>query len=426
MIRATALTDCNNFYASCERVFNPGLNGVPVVVLSNNDGNVVARSEEAKALGIEMGAPAHDLKGFFLNKGVHVFSSNYALYADMSWRVMATLSHFTPSLEVYSIDEAFLACAPKTGQSLTDYGQVIRQTVKQWTGIPVGIGMGPTKTLSKLANKTAKKTPELQGVCDLSTLDLDALLEATDTEKIWGIGPKKAALLKRYGIENARQLRDADDRFIQKYLTVTGYRTVLELRGIPCIAFHEPTPQRKTVMCSRAFGCPVMTLKELSESVSMHASRAGEKLRKAGLAAGRIEVMIGTNPFREDQPQYGGSAGVRLGVATNYTPHLVKAALSVLGRLYREGYTYHRAGVLVSRLEKQDEVQLPLFSAVPDLERERTTMDAIDTLNREMGRETIRLASSGLVRSWEMRQEHLSPPYTTDWDSLPKAEIEGL
>jgi DNA polymerase V len=297
--------------------------------------------------------------------------------------------------------------------------------VKQWTGIPVGIGIAPTKTLAKLANKIAKKTPGLDGALDLSTVDLDAILEATETEKIWGIGPARAQTLRDHGIENARQLRDAEDRFVKKYLTVVGYRTVLELRGIPCIRFEEPTPARKTFCCSQSFGKPVETLQELKEAVAFHAARAGEKLRKAGLAAGHIDVFIGTNGFREDEPRYSGSRGVRLGVATNYTPHLTAAAHRLVEQLYRPGYRYHRAGVFVSRIEKQDEVQLPLLSAVPDLELEQERMEAIDRINRELGSDTLRLAATGLVRSWEMRREHLSQPYTTDWDAIPTAEVDS-
>jgi DNA polymerase V len=274
------LVDGNNFYCSCERVFDAELAGRPMVVLSNNDGNVVARSEEAKALGIPMGAPAHECQKLFEEKGVSVFSSNYALYADMSHRMMETLSRFTPNLEIYSVDEAFLACAPQSGQTLTDYAQEIRLTVRQWVGIPVGVGMGSTKTLSKLANKCAKKEASFNGVLDLSTINLESLLEATECEKIWGIGPARAEKLKLYGIKNARQLRDMDDGAARKLLSVVGYRTVLELRGVPCIEFSNPTPARKTFICSRAFGRVVESQSELKEAVAMHCDRAGEKLRR--------------------------------------------------------------------------------------------------------------------------------------------------
>jgi DNA polymerase V len=418
-----ALVDVNNFYANCERVFDPALAGKPIVVLSNNDGNVIARSDEAKALGVEMGAPIHECRKLCQENGVTVFSSNYPLYADMSWRVMKTLSRFTPKLEVYSIDEAFLDCRPRDGQTCLDYAREVRETVRRWTGLPVGVGIGPTKTLAKLANRTAKKNPETQGAVDLDGLDLDALLEATETEKVWGIGPKRAEKLKGYGIENARQLRDADDRFVMKVLTVMGYRTVLELRGIPCVTFSEPTPARKTFLCSQSFGRPVEKREELEEAVCYHAARAGEKLRKAGLAAGYIEVFINTSAF-SGKPGYSGSRGVRLGVATSYTPHLCAAARELLARIYRPGFPYHRAGVSVGRLEKQSEIQLPLLSALPDLEREQATMEVMDGINRERGKDTVRIAATGLVRSWEMRREFLSPPYTTDWDHLPVAEVD--
>lgn len=419
-----ALADCDAFYCSAEGVFNPKLAGVPTVCLSNNDGNVIARSPEAKKLGIEMGAPAHECERLFREKGVQVFSSNYPLYSDMSWRVMGTLAQFTDDLQVYSIDEAFFACRPDAGQSLTDYAQRVRGTVKRWTGIPIGVGVGSTKTLAKLANKAAKKAPKHEGVLDLSTLDLEALLEDTECGKIWNIGPARAEALKRCGVENARQLRDMDDGAARKLLSVVGYRTVLELRGIPCIEFTDAPPERRSFICSRAFGRPVESLGELKEAVALHASRAGEKLRREGLAAGHIEVWVSTNSFRPDEPSYSGSRGVRLGVATAYTPHLVAAATRLVERLYRDGYRYHRAGVTVSRIERQGEQQLPLLSAVPDLEREQAAMEAVDNLNRSKGRETVRVAASGWVRSWEMRREHLSPEWTTSWEALPSAEVD--
>jgi DNA polymerase V len=397
-------------------VFDAELAGRPVVVLSNNDGNIIARSPEAKEIGVEMGAPAHELKDFFREKGVHVFSSNYSLYADMSWRVMGTLAQFSDDLQVYSIDEAFFRCRPTERESLTEYGHRVRRTVKRWTGIPIGVGIGATKTLAKLGNKAAKKDSKYDGVLDLATLDLDALLDDTLCEKIWGIGPARAQKLKKCGIENARQLRDMDDGAAKKLLGVLGLRTCYELRGIPCIEFTNPTPARKTFICSRAFGRPVESLKELKEAISMHAARAGEKLRRDDLAAGYIEVFVSTNPFGQG-PMYSASRGVRLGVATSFTPHLILAAEKLVERIYKTGFKYHKSGVVVSRIERQGEQQLPLFSAVPDLEREAAEMEARDR-NKRAGGDT------GLVPSWEMRREHLSPAWTTDWDTLPEAVVD--
>jgi DNA polymerase V len=369
-----------------------------------------------------MGAAAHMSRGLFREKGVTVRSSNYPLYGDMSRRVMWTLAGFTPRLEVYSIDEAFLTCRPEGGQTLTEYGGEIRETVRRWTDLPVGVGIGPTKTLAKLANRAAKKEPGLNGVLDLDTLDLDELLEATELEKIWGIGPRRAETLKRYGVHNARQLRDADDGFVMKVLTVVGYRTVLELRGIPCIESNHDSPSR-TFLCSQSFGRPVEKLEELKEAVALHAARAGEKLRREGLSAGYIEVFIRTSRYGKG-PMHSARRGRRLGVATANVPHLCSAAHEILKRIYRPGIPYHHAGVSVGRLEKRDEIQLPLLSALPDLEREQAILEARGGMDEGADPAVLSLGSTRPARSWEMRQEFLSPPYTTDWGHLPTAEAD--
>jgi DNA polymerase V len=396
-----------------------------VVVLSNFDGCVVARSEEAKALGIEMGTPVFEQEEFFRRHGVAIFSSNYALYADMSRRVMETLSRFTPRMEVYSIDESFLALDGMEAPERSGHARSIRSTVRQWTGIPVSVGIGPTKTLAKLANSTVKKTPGMEGVFDLGECpSVEEMLERTDVEKVWGIGPERAALLRRNGIETALHLRDAPDRWVQKHLTVVGFRTVLELRGIPCLPLEAAPPPRKTVTCSRSFGRTVERLAELREAVAFHVSRAAEKLRAEGLAASRLEVFIHTSQF-SDAPRYAASHTVRLALATHYTPRLVAAAHRVLERIYRPGYAYKRAGITLTHLVPEAQIQLSLFESREGADKERRAMAAVDAINRKMGGETVRLASSGFRRGWSMRQERRSNRCSTHWEEILKVETDG-
>jgi DNA polymerase V len=419
-----ALVDGNNFYVSCERVFNARLHGKPVVVLSNNDGCVVARSEEAKALGIGMGNPAFQCEAIFKKHNIQIFSSNYALYANMSHRVVEVLSQFAPRLEVYSIDEAFLELPDFS--NLTAYARGIRKTVHQWTGIPVGIGIGPTKTLAKVANRVAKKTPRLKGVFDLATCpSLADLLGTFPVENVWGIGPERTAFLNRHGIETALQLRDASDQWIKKHLTMTGLRTVLELRGISCIPLEEAPPPKKSVTCSRSFGRSVTSQVELREALALYVSRAAEKLRKGGLAAGVVQVFIQTSRFRDGH--YSNSGTARPSIATNFTPELVTIAHHILDQIYRPGLAYVKAGVIYTELSSARQVQLSLFDAPEVLEKRRSLMTAMDALNQKLGKHSIHVASMGTRRGWMMRQEKKSPAYTTQWEELftiPMPEVK--
>jgi DNA polymerase V len=417
-----ALADCNNFYVSCERAFNPALIGKPVVVLSNNDGCAVSRSEEAKALGVGMGVPAFQLKEFIEKKGLIALSSNYPLYADMSHRVMATLSRFTSALQVYSVDEAFFSL---DGHPLspTDYAREIRSTVKRWTGIPVSVGIGPTKTLAKLANRTAKTSPDYEGVFDFAACpDPDELLGRIDAVKIWGVGPRLAASLRRHKIETALSLRDADERWIKRRFSSAAYQTVMELRGIPCLPLQPTAPTRKSAVCTRSFGRPVEKLEELKEAVSCYVSLAAQKVRAQGLAARKMEVFIQANP-RHEGPSYSASIGFRLGVATGYTPRLVSQALALLERIYKPGFAYVRAGVVFSDLVSEKSVQLSLFESPEDVAKERELMKTVDAINRRLGREKVFLASSGVGRGWKMKQERLSRRYTTRWDELLTVDV---
>jgi DNA polymerase V len=412
-----ALIDCNNFYVSCERLFQPALLGKPVVVLSNNDGCVIARSDEAKALGIPMGLPAFKLADLVKEHPIEVYSSNYTLYGDVSARVMTTLTQWTPDVEVYSIDEAFLQCSPLPPDALTMYGQSIRATIQQWTGIPVSIGIGPTKTLAKLANRRAKRSPEAQGVVALtSSAQIEATLTQTPIEDIWGIGPGYSRRLKNHEIRTALQLRDVDDRWVRQEFGIVGLRLVWELRGISCLPLERCPPPKQSLMVSRSFGRPITTLIEMREAVATYTTRAAEKLRRNYVAAGVLTVFLMTSRFT-DEPQYSNSITLPLPVATQDTAELIQYAFQGIEQLFREGYRYQKAGVILTALVPVSQVQAHLFDGL-DRERSKRLMAAIDTINKEWGSSTIRYAAVGLRPAWMMRCARRSPRYTTRWEEL--------
>lgn len=415
-----ALVDCNNFYASCERVFNPRLVGRPVAVLSNNDGCVIARSEEVKRLGIPMGAPAHEHKEVFRRNGVVVLSSNYALYGDMSARVMETLRPNVPAMEVYSIDEAFLALEGWQG---VEFARELRARVRQWTGIPVSIGIGPTKTLAKIANRLAKKTPELGGVLDLGMVrDLDETLSGIPCGDIWGIGKRLALRLEGWGVRTALDLKQANPARVRKSLGVVGERIQRELQGVSCLALEELPAPRKGIASAKSFGRPVETLVELEEALATYTARAAEKLRSGRLLAGCLHVFVSTNPFSHQRPQYHAGAQVSLGVPTNHTPHLIDAALGLLRGLYRPAHHYKKTGVFVTELVGEGTRQPDLFEDAEEIARRRSVDALVDGLNRRLGRNAIRYASMGLDAKWAMRQGNRSKRFTTSWDELPVAK----
>ncbi len=357
-----ALVDCNNFYASCERVFNPKLEGRPIVVLSNNDGCVVARSNEAKALGIGMGVPAFEVEESMRKNNVEVFSSNYTLYADMSSRVMETLSIFTPDIEIYSIDEAFLNL-DGFNCSLTDYGRKIWRTVKQWTGMPVTVGIARTKTLAKIANRTAKKSAKANGVLDLTdSAYLNKVLAETPVEKVWTVGIKTALKLKGAGIKTALALRDVDVSWVRQKFGVVGVRTVYELRGISCYPLEQNPPVKKSITVSRMFGKPVESIKELKEAIANYASRAGKKLRVQGLAAGVMTVYVTTSRFIENR--YFKSHTVEFAVATSNTIELIRNACRSIDRLYRKGCAFKKCGIIFNGIVPENQIQKGLFDNV--------------------------------------------------------------
>lgn len=413
-----ALVDYNNFYVSCERVFNPKLKGKPVIVLSNNDGCAVARSEEAKSL-IPMGTPAFKYQDVIMKHNIQVFSSNYTLYGDMSHRVMSILAQFTPEMEVYSIDEAFLSLTGFSHLNLTEYAKKIKATVMRWTGITITIGIAPTKTLAKIANKLAKKNPVCSGVLDLVNHPrLDDFPSSVKVEDIWGVGSQYTKLLNRNWIFTALDLKNASDAFIKKHMTVVGLRTVWELREISCIELEDLNEPNKQIIRSRGFGRPVDNLNELKEAVTFHTTRAAEKLRMQKCIASHISAFIETNRFKTEEPQYSKSAGCYLPEPTAYTPLLIKYALNNLERIYKEGYRFVKAGVMLMGIVPEDQVQLNLLEPARPIERDRAIMKAVHKINVSWGSNTVKYASSGLEQEWRMRRAKLSPRYTTKWDEM--------
>ena len=410
-----ALVDCNNFYVSCERIFNPKLEGRPVVVLSNNDGCIVARSNEAKALGIGMGVPAFEVEKILEENNVEVFSSNYALYADMSGRVMKTLSKFTPDIEVYSIDEAFLNLAGFRC-SLSDYGRKICRTVEKWTGIPVTVGIGRTKTLAKIANRIAKHSGKVDRVEDLTdSTSLNEVLAAIPVEKIWTVGIKTTIKLKRAGIETALDLHNADVNWIRQKFGVVGVRTVYELRGMSCYPLEQNPPVKKTIAVSRSFGKPVESIDELKEAIATYCSRGGEKLRQHGLAAGLMTVYVTTSRFIENK--YFNSQTIEYEVATSDTMELIDGALLCVGKLYRRGFLFKKAGIVLSSLVSEERIQGNLFDSV-DREKSQRLMQVIDAVNTRLNCQ-LRWAAEGLGQPWKAKFNRRSYRYTTRWDELP-------
>ncbi len=413
-----ALVDCNNFYASCERVFNPKMEGKPIVVLSNNDGCVIARSNEAKAVGVPMGAPAFEYEEMFAKNKVQVFSSNYALYGDMSDRVMQVLSRFTPEIEIYSIDEAFLDLTTFTLYDIEKYCANIRNTVKQETGIPVSIGIAPTKTLAKLANKYAKKRKKDIGVHLLRTTEqLKEALTNSEIGDVWGIGGQYTKFLKKHNINTAFDFTLANEQWVRKNLNVTGLKTLKELKGTPCYHLEQTPPAKKGICTSRSFGALVKDYGLLEESVATFASRCSEKLRKQHSVASVLQVFVHTNPFREQDAQYFNSKSITLPVPTNVSFELAKAAIMGLKIIYRKGYNFKKAGVIVTGIVPEQSVQLNIFEN-PKFAKNKSVMQSIDKINRTMGRDKVRLSVMGFDRKWKLRQEKKSPCYTTRWSEL--------
>ena len=420
MKRSIALIDVNNFYVSCERVFNPKLKNKPVVVLSNNDGCAISRSNEAKALGAVMGAPWFKMQELVKQHGIIGLSSNYALYADMSNRVMMMLNDFSPNQEVYSIDECFLDL---TGfnRDLKEYGQEMRSRILKWTGLPVCVGVGATKTLAKLANHIAKKQSRFDGVCNLNTLaenELNKVFSNIEVGEVWGVGRRLALKLKGLGISTVLDLKRADPEYLRGQFSVVMAKTVSELNGIVCIELEEIPPPRKQILSSRSFGHRVRDLNSLAESITLYMSRAAEKLRKQNAFAGSVHVYIRTSPFKLDEPHYSNGMTIPMPSPSDDSRQLVKIALWALKQIYRPGFSYAKAGVMLSEIVPKACVQNDLFSQPVTNLKSEALMSAMDAINRKMGRESIKLASEGFKRPWKMKQGNISSNYTTDWGGL--------
>lgn len=417
-----ALVDCNNFYVSCERVFNPKLRNIPVAVLSNNDGCLVSRSAEIKALKIPMGAPGFKYEAMIKQHGGVLLSSNYALYGDMSARVMNVLANFSPNVEVYSIDEAFLGLTGFRIHNLDEMGIKIKQTVEKWTGIPVSVGISRTKTLAKIANHHAKRISAFKGsLCLLDEHRIAKALELVPVGDIWGIGRQYDKFLRQNGISTALQLRDASDKFVDHYLTSIGHKTVLELRGFSCIELDEAPSTKKSIVTSKSFGKQVNDPEELREAVSTYITRSAEKLRAQKCVAGHLMVFLSTNRFKEG-PQYNNSISTTLFPPTAYTADMIKIGLELLDELYLPGFEYKKAGVMLADIIREEDVPLSFIEQNYLDDRRKHLMQAVDRLNKRHGRDTVYYASSGIQNDWEMRRARLSPSYTTNWKDLPKVK----
>ena len=410
-----ALVDCNNFYVSCERVFDPSLNGKPVIVLSNNDGCVISRSNEAKAIGIPMGKPAFELKELIEKYNIKVFSSNFPLYGDMSSRVMSVLSELAPDIEIYSIDEAFLNLKGFKYIDLYDYAKKIKNTVFRCTGIPVSIGIGATKTLAKVAVFFAKK--DSNNICVISEENRKEYLARLPINEIWGIGRQHYKMLSKYGVKTALDFINLRPQWVKNQMTIVGSKTQEELTGIKCFDLETTPPSKKNICVSRSFGNMISDYSLLAEAVSNFAASCAEKLRNQHSCASTIMVFIITNKFRKDLPQYAKNAIINMPVATNSTLEIIKYALLTLRNIYKNGYQYKKAGVIVSNIVPDTTIQTALFDNIDRVKHEKVML-AMDNINKKYGRNTLKIAVMGKGREWRLRQERLSPSYTTKWEQI--------
>ena len=414
-----ALVDCNNFYVSCERVFDSRLEGKPVIVLSNNDGCVISRSSEAKALGIAMAANFYEIEDLVNRHNVHVFSTNFVLYADMSLRVKGLLSNFCPEIEDYSIDEVFCFLGGFERYNLKEYCTTIAQTVKQGTGIPVSIGVAPTKTLAKVANKFAKKYAGYKSVCVIDSEEKRIkALKNTEIGDVWGIGRQHTKRLAAMNVKTAYDFTQLPQSWVRKSMTVVGERTWRELNGEPCIKMETVQPSKQTIMVSRSFGKMIEDYTTISEAVSTYTAMAAAKLRQQKSCAASMLVFIDTNPYREDLAQYSQHIVMKLPVATNSTQELIHYALDGLKKIYRQKFHYKKAGVMMMDICSENAVQGNLFDKI-DREKQKNLMTVLDRVNGRYGRNTLKFGCMGNGKSWKIRQERLSPCYTTRFSDFP-------
>jgi|TARA_Y100000294_G_scaffold77887_2_gene73259 DNA polymerase V len=411
-----ALIDCNSFYVSCERLFNPKIRNKPVVVLSSNDGCIISRSTEAKTLGIKMGEPYFKAKDIIVKNNVYVFSSNYSLYGDLSRRVMRTLKRFNSEIEIYSIDEAFLDLSNFPDNKIEHIGKEIKDIVLQWTGIPTSIGIAKTKTLSKVANHIAKKTKS--GVVSLiGVKDIDPILEKVEINDIWGVGKQLTKFFIKNGISNAKQLKNVSNTWIKKNSNVLSSRTAMELRGISCIDLETTSSKRKSCVVSRSFAKKVEKLQELQESITSYCLNAAEKIRSESLIAKSITVFIRTNPFQNQFAYYSNSKTIDIPIATDNSIEIVKTALTGLKDIFKNGYRYQKAGIMLSGLSDLQGSN-NLFSSIKD-DKIKNLMKTIDNTNYRFGRSTLSLASAGINKKWNIKRQHYSKIDTSDFHCLP-------
>ena len=414
-----ALVDCNSFYASCEKVFIPSIQNKPVVVLSNNDGCIIARSKEAKALGVKMGEPYFKRKAFFKKNKISVFSANFTLYGDLSERVMQTLSTFTPDIEVYSIDESFLDLSGF--EDLKGYGMEIKNRIYKWVGIPVSVGIAPTKTLAKLANHIAKKKDGFNGCCYLEDMgQVNSVCGHIDIAEVWGIGSRYARMLARRNVFTVADFKGLPEKWVYKNMTVVGLRTFKELHGKPCIALEDTIPNKKAICTSRSFGKPLKDLSNVQEALATFGSNASRKLRAQGSFTSLISVFLETNPFQLDKAQYKNSQVIRLPFPTNSSLVINQYANFALKQIFRKGYEYKKTGILLMDFTPQEEQQLNLFASY-DVGKHKKIMEVCDMLNARHHRKLIKTGLEGTKEKFKMRQEKLSPCYTTRIIDIPLA-----
>ena len=422
-----ALVDVNNFYVSCERVFAPKLEDVPMVVLSNNDGCAVARSAEVKALGVKMGIPWFQMKDLAKQHGIQAYSSNYTLYGDMSGRVVEVLKTFTPNLEVYSIDESFLRIETvlKSYVDPTSMGQIMKEKVRDTTGLPVCVGIGASKTLAKLANHFAKKNPQFAGVCDISAMPKEVLYQwmaETSVGEVWGIGRQLTKKLKALQINSIFDLLETSPQSMRQQFGVVVERICYELRGVSCLELEEVAPAKQQIVSSRSFGKPVASMEQLAESVATHVARGAEKLRSQKSVTGALTIFIQTNPHKPFEPQHHQSVTVALVSPSDNTLTLTSSALKGLKQIYKAGFKYKKAGVMFNLLADKPTVQQSLFDDMEVKGKSAGLMKAMDSINSRFGNAVIRTAVAGTKETkqdWQMRSGNKSPNYTTQWDELP-------
>lgn len=423
MNQMLALVDCRHFYVSCERVFNASVQTRPCIVLSNNDGCIVALSDDARALGLKRGMPLFQCRDVVERHGIQLFSSNYSLYQAVSDRVMSVLAPFTLQMEPYSIDEAYLDVSHVAPDALLDYGRVLRATVLRQTGIPTSVSIAPTKTLSKIAHELAKKHPEHRDVISLAQMaesELDRLLAEVDIEEVWGIGARYAQRLRLHGIHTARDLKYADLAWVRRHLSVLGARTMLELRGQSCIPLEVQAKPKKGFMNAKTFGTPTESLAQLEEAVATYTARAAEKLRRQDSLATCVNVFVRTNPFQQDLPQYANSVSRTLPFPTAFTADIITAALEALRLVYRPGYHYSKTGVFFSQIVPQAALQFDLFGdyTLSEHVQKIRLMCVIDLLNTWFGRDTVFFGAQGITREWQMRRTMLSQRAVTSWEEI--------